>query len=176
MTGSYLGSSPKVLAKQPFSVVYTRPPGISAMKSSWAGLLPSWEVKVVVVLPVPDRNDLAAGVQGQAAATIDDVVPHPQAALLGLAEVVRVEHAGDVGVQVDGDEPVVRVAGGGYAGRVDDGGVRHPGGRVVALPGRVVELVLHAGHVRVGRLHDQPGPGAEPRIGSDIAVDHDHVG
>ena len=54
MTGSNFGSSPKVLAKQPFSVVYTWPPGISAMKSSWAGLLPSWVVKVVVVLPVPD--------------------------------------------------------------------------------------------------------------------------
>src|SRR5512142_35621 len=41
---------------------------------------------------------------------------------------------------------------------------------------RVVELLLHVGHVGVGGLHDQPRPGAELRIGSDIAVDHDHVG
>src|SRR5262249_7140803 len=122
------------------------------------------------------RDDLAAGVQGQAAAVVDDVVPHPQAALLGLAEVVRVEHAGDVGVQVDGDEPVVGVAGGFGVGCVDDGGIRRPRGRVVAGFDRVVELLLHAGHVRVGRLHDQPRPGAELRIGSDIAVDHDHAG
>src|SRR5438552_18422076 len=59
MTGSYVGSSPKVLAKQPFSVVYTCPPGISATKSSWAGRLPSWVVKVVVVLPVPDRPTIS---------------------------------------------------------------------------------------------------------------------
>src|SRR5215471_5250728 len=59
MTGSYSGSRPKVLAKQPFSVVYTRPPGISATKSSWAGRLPFWVVKVVVVLPVPDRPTIS---------------------------------------------------------------------------------------------------------------------
>src|SRR5690349_24959608 len=59
MTGSYFGSRPNVLAKQPFSVVYTRPPGISATKSSWAGRLPSWVVKVVVVLPVPDRPTIS---------------------------------------------------------------------------------------------------------------------
>src|SRR5690242_21753047 len=59
MTGSYSGSRPNVLAKQPFSVVYTRPPGISATKSSWAGRLPSWVVKVVVVLPLPDRPTIS---------------------------------------------------------------------------------------------------------------------
>src|SRR5206468_7497029 len=59
MTGSYLGSRPNVLAKQPFSVVYTRPPGISATKSSWAGRLPRCVVKVVVVLPVPDRPTIS---------------------------------------------------------------------------------------------------------------------
>ncbi len=59
MAGSSFGSSPNVLAKQPFSVACTMPPGISAMKSSWAGLLPSWEVNVVVVLPVPDRPTIS---------------------------------------------------------------------------------------------------------------------
>src|SRR6266567_3209448 len=105
MTGSYRGSSPKVLAKQPFSVVYTLPPGISATKSSWAGLLSSWVVNVVVVLPVPDSPTI----------------------------------------------------------------------RIVVGSDRVVELLLHSGDVRVGRLHNEPGPGAEIRIGSDVAVDHDHV-
>src|ERR1700759_4700516 len=50
------------------------------------------------------------------------------------------------------------------------------GVRVVACFDRVVQLLLPAAHVRVGRLHDQPGPGAELRIGSDIAIDHDHAG
>src|SRR5689334_18594023 len=59
MTGSYFGSRPNVLAKQPFSVVYTRPPGMSATKSSWAGRLPRCVVKVVVVLPVPDRPTIS---------------------------------------------------------------------------------------------------------------------
>ena len=62
ISGSYRGSSPKVLAKQPFSVVYTFPPGISAMKSSCAGLLLSWVVNVVVVLPVPDRPTISTAV------------------------------------------------------------------------------------------------------------------
>jgi hypothetical protein len=146
---------------------------MSAMKSSWAGLLPSWVVKVVVVLPVPDeesprppadRHHLAAGVQGQAAAVVHDVVPHPQPALLRLTEVVGVEHAGDVAREVDGDDPVVRVAGSGQVGRVDDRGVRLPGGRVVVVIHGVVELLLHACHVGVGGLHDQPGPGAERRV------------
>ena len=49
-------------------------------------------------LPVSTRNifNLVAntpGVQGEAALAVDDVVPHPQAALLRLAEVVRVQHA-----------------------------------------------------------------------------------
>src|SRR6185437_17162881 len=79
------------------------------------------------------RDHLAAGVQGQAAAVVDDVVPHPQPALLRLTEVVGVEYAGDVARQVDGDDPVVRVAESGQVGRVDDRGVRLPGRRVVVV-------------------------------------------
>src|SRR6185437_11971744 len=108
-----------------------------------------------------------------AAAAVDDVVPHPQAALLGLTEVVRVEHPGDVVAQVDGDQPVVGVARCGQAGGVDDGGVGGPGNGVVVVIGRIVELLLHAGHVGVGGLHDQPGPGSESWVGADVAV-HDH--
>jgi len=55
MFGSKSGSRLKVLAKQPFSVPWTIPPGISAMKSSWTGSESFWVVNVVVVLPVPDR-------------------------------------------------------------------------------------------------------------------------
>ena len=55
MVGSSSGLRPKVLAKQPFSVAYTRPFGIHATKSSCTGSEPFWRVKVVVVLPVPER-------------------------------------------------------------------------------------------------------------------------
>src|SRR5262249_11693908 len=77
-----------------------------------------------------DRDDLAARVQRQAAAVVDDVVPHPQAAFFRLTEVVGVEHPGDVAGQVDGDDAVVRVTAGGQVRRVDDRRVRLPGGRV----------------------------------------------
>jgi hypothetical protein len=123
-----------------------------------------------------DRDDLAPRVQRQAAAVVDDVVPHPQAALLRLTEVVGVEHPGDVGVQVDRDDAVVRVTGGGQVRRVDDRGVGLPAIRVVVLARRVVQLLLHPGHVGVGRLHDQPGAGAELRVRPDVAVHDDHVG
>src|SRR5262249_36489743 len=85
-----------------------------------------------------DRDDLAARVQRQAAAVVDDVVPHPQAALFRLTEVVGVEHPGDVAGQVDGDDAVVRVTAGGQVRRVDDRRVRLPGGRVVVVPRGVV--------------------------------------
>ena len=49
--------------------------------------------------------------QREAALVEDDVVPHPQSALLRLAEVVGVKDAGDVVVEVDGDESIVGVAG-----------------------------------------------------------------
>jgi len=54
MLGSKSGSSENVFAKQPFSVPYTLPPGIRAMKSSCAGSESFCVVNVVVVLPVPE--------------------------------------------------------------------------------------------------------------------------
>ena len=54
MFGSKSGSRLKVLAKHPFSVPYTFPPGMSATKSSWTGSESFWVVNVVVVLPVPE--------------------------------------------------------------------------------------------------------------------------
>jgi hypothetical protein len=55
IVGSSSALRAKVLAKQPASVAYTLPPGIIATKSSWTGRDPFCRVKVVVVLPVPDR-------------------------------------------------------------------------------------------------------------------------
>jgi len=59
MVGSSLGSSPKVLAKQPSSLETTWPPGKSPMKSSCTGWEPFCRVKVVVVLPVPERPTIS---------------------------------------------------------------------------------------------------------------------
>src|SRR5690242_2307309 len=55
MVGSSLVLSANVLAKQPASVADTLPSGHQATKSSCTGSEPFWRVKVVVVLPVPDR-------------------------------------------------------------------------------------------------------------------------
>src|SRR3954447_911894 len=46
------------------------------------------------LVAVVGRDDLAAGVQREAAAVVDELVPHPQPALLRLAEVVGVADAG----------------------------------------------------------------------------------
>src|SRR4029453_109615 len=116
---------------------------------------------------------LAAGVHGQPAALVDLAVPHPQAALLGLPEVVRAQDTGDAGVQVDGDHPVVGVAGGGQVGGVDDGDLGLVG--AVAVDRVVVEEPLHAGDVGVGLLDHQAGRGAVGAGVADEAVDHHHV-
>src|SRR6266540_1916253 len=88
MAGSSLGSSAKVLAKQPSSVETTSPPGNSPMKSSWS----AWEafclVKVVVVLPVPDGPTISMGLGPS---------------LVGLAR------HGEVGRVDDGDLRLVRL-------------------------------------------------------------------
>src|SRR3712207_7532645 len=45
----------------------------------------------------------------------------PEAALLRLPEVVGVHDAGDARLEIDGDQPLVRVVGHRQVGRVDDG-------------------------------------------------------
>ena len=125
------------------------------------------------LLALGGRDDLAAGVHGQPAALVDLAVPHPQAALFRLPEVVGVEHPGDAGLQVDGDDPVVGVAGGGQVGGVDHGDLGLVAG--VAVDRVVVEEPLHAGDVGVGLLDDQPGRGAVGPGVADEAVDHHHV-
>ncbi len=60
MVGSYLGSRPMVLAKQPSSVEYTSPPLTSATMSSCTGSESFWRANVVVVLPVPDSPTISA--------------------------------------------------------------------------------------------------------------------
>src|SRR6476660_6401646 len=59
MVGSSLGLSANVFAKHPASVAETEPSGHHATKSSWTGSDPFWRVKVVVVLPVPDRPTIS---------------------------------------------------------------------------------------------------------------------
>jgi hypothetical protein len=110
-------------------------------------------------------------VQGQAAAVVDELVPHPEPALLRLAEVVRVEDARHPQVEVDADEAVVGVALRLQVGRVDDGQL----GLVVGVVGVEVELLLHAGDIRVGRLDVEPGRHAEVRVDADPTVDLDHL-
>ena len=141
-------------------------------------------MKVVVVLPVPERptisptlrpggrrDDLAAGVQREPAAVVDELVPHAQAALLRLAEVVRVEDARHALLEVDRDQAVVGIALGLQVRRVDDGQLRF----VLSLGGSEVELLLHGGDVRVRGLDVEPCGRAEVRVVPDEAVDHDHV-
>ena len=115
------------------------------------------------------RDDLAARMHGEPAGVVDLLVPHPQAALLRFAEVVRIEDAGDAGVQVDEDRPVVRISGGRQVRRVDH---RDLWLRAVR---RVVELLLHAGDVGVTRLDDQPGGRQKVRIIADDAIEHNHL-
>ena len=124
------------------------------------------------LLAVVRRDDLAARVQREAAAVVDELVPHPQAALLRLAEVVRVEDARDALLEVDGDQAVVRVAVGLEVRRVDD---RQLGLDLLALRGREVELLLHAGDVRVRGFDVEARGRAEGGVVADVAVDLHHL-
>ena len=120
------------------------------------------------------RDDLEPGVQREAALVVDDVVPHPQPALLGLTEVVRVEDARRVVVEVDGDHTVVGIALGAKTRGVDHLDFRFPARARAVVTGEV-ELLLHPGDVRVPLFHDQPSRGAHVRVVADVAVDHQHV-
>src|SRR5512132_4154178 len=120
------------------------------------------------------RDDLQAGVEGQAAEVVDLRVPHPQAALLRLAEVVGVQDAGHAVLEIDRDHAVVRVAGRLEVRRVDLVG-RRITKNPVAIVAREVELLLHPGDVRVRLLDREARPRPEGRIVADEAVDHDDV-
>ena len=115
-------------------------------------------------------DDLEPGVQGEPALLVDDVVPHPEATLLGLPEVIRMQDAGDVMVEIDRDHTIVRVSGRGQPRRVDD---LYLGLATVAS--LEVELLLHPRDVRVALLHHEAGGRPHLRIVADEAVDHDHV-
>ena len=125
------------------------------------------------LLAARGRDHLAAGVQRQPTLVVGELVPHAQAALLRLAEVVAVEDARDTGVEVDRDHAVVGVPGRVQLGRVDD---RQHGLELAALV-LVVEVqpVLHAGDVRVRRLDEQPRRDAMLGVVADVAVDDQHV-
>src|SRR6185369_11167304 len=70
------------------------------------------------------RDDLATRVQRDPAAVVDELVPHPQAALLRLAEVVRVEDARHALLAVDLEQGVTRVFNSDYFGESKKGGLR----------------------------------------------------
>jgi hypothetical protein len=124
------------------------------------------------LLAVRCRDHLAAGVEAEAAAVEDDLVPHPETALLRLAEVVGVEDARDAVFEIHGDEAVARVARRLEVGRVDDRDGRLMVGRLALME---VEEILRAGDVRVARFDHEPRRNAEGRIVADEAVDDDHV-
>src|SRR5207237_6674884 len=125
------------------------------------------------LLAAPRRHHLAPRVQRETAALVRQLVPHAQATLLRLAEVVAVEHAGDTGVEIDGDHTVTGKAGCGQVRRVD----HRQRGREIG-PGRLrveVQPALHARDVRVGRLDVQTRRHAIFGIVADVAVDDEHV-
>jgi hypothetical protein len=115
-------------------------------------------------------DDLQPRVEGQPTEVEDLLVPHPQTALLRLPEVVGVQDARDPVVQVDGDDAVIGVAGRREVRRVDHVDL----GLVAVLP-REVELLLHAGDVRVRLLDREAGLRAEGRVVADVAVDDDDL-
>ena len=108
----------------------------------------------------------------QPAPVVDELVPHAQAALLRLAEVVRVEDPRHALLDVDHDQAVVGVALGLQVRRVDDGQLGLVLLRFIALE---VELLLHPGDVRVRGLDEEPRRRPELRIVADETVDLDHL-
>ena len=117
------------------------------------------------------RDHLATSVEREPAQIVDLLVPHPQAALLGLAEVVGVHDPGDPGVQVHDDGPLIRIAGHRQVRRVDDGDL---GLRRGALRG-VVQHALHAGDVGVALLDNQSRGSNQGAMVADRAVDDQHL-
>ena len=122
------------------------------------------------LLAIAGRHHLEPGVEGEPAEVVDLRVPHPEAALLRLAEVVGVQDPGDAVLEIHGDHAVVRVARRLEVRRVDDLHLR-----LLAVVAGEVELLLHPGDVRVGLLDRQARSCAEGRFVADVAVDHDDV-
>ena len=118
------------------------------------------------------RDDLAARVQRQSAALVDQAVPHAEEALLRLAEVVGVEDARDALLEVDDDQAVVRHARRLEVRRVDDDEL---GLERLGILDREQQLLLHAGDVRVRGLHEQADGRAQVGLRAQVAVDHDHL-
>ena len=118
------------------------------------------------------RDDLAAGVERDAAAVVDELVPHPQDPLLRLAEVVGVEDPVHALLEVDEDEPVVGPARRLQVGGVDD---RELGLEVLGVVDGEPELLLHAGDVRVRGLDVEAHGDAELGLGAEPAVEEDHL-
>ena len=119
------------------------------------------------------RDDLAAGMHGQPTGVEHLRVPHPQAALLRLPEVVGVQDTRHAGLEVDRDEPIVGVARHGEVGGVDHHQLGLPVGRQPI--GREVQLLLHAGDVRVRGLDVEAGAGSVLAVIADEAVHHHHL-
>ena len=118
-------------------------------------------------------DHLAAGVEGQPPPVVDELVPHPEAALLGLAEVVGVDDTGDVALEVDRDDALFGVTHHCQVGRIDDGDLR-----LEVLAGvfrRVEEDLLHAGDVGVVQLDDEASRGPKLWDVADVAVDDEHL-
>ncbi len=185
MVGSSSGLMLNVFAKQPFSVTDTRPsgePGDEVVLHRQRSVLAREGRRRLARAGKPDdqadavaalgRDDLAPGVQRQAAALVDHLVPHPEEALLRLAEVVGVEDAGDALLEVDGDQAVVRHARRLEVRRVDDDEL---GLERLGILDREEQLLLHAGDVRVRGLDEQADGRAQVGLRAQVAVDHDHL-
>ena len=118
------------------------------------------------------RDHLGARVQGDAAALVDELVPHPQDPLLRLAEVVGVEDPVHALVEIDEDEPVVGPARRLEVRRVDDHELGLEG---VRLLDREPELLLHSGDVRVRGLDVETHGDTKLGLRAEPAVEEDHL-
>src|SRR5215471_2493122 len=71
-------------------------------------------------IAVTNRYNFAAGVERKPAAIINDLVPHAEAALLGLPKIITVENSCDAFSEVDSDQAVGRISWHSKVRRIDD--------------------------------------------------------